>query len=471
MGLDLGSRSTAATDLGTRLALSARHVPAPATRVVEWMAQRQRQQPFHVHRAPFSSLSGWNFLPESGDLGHQSGRFFVVRGLHVTTNHGPVSEWWQPIIHQEDVAILGVLAREIDGVLHFLMQAKMEPGNVNTVQLSPTVQATSSNYSRAHRGAHCRYLEYFTEPGKGRVLVDILQSEQGSWFWGKRNRNIVVEATEDVEPHDDFVWLTLGQIYALLYHENLVNMDTRSALACLPPHLLTTAVTAEEDEFRAAIRRSDVPGDDSAPHSDDQVRSWVVERKAVYTLATEPVALNSVRGWHHDAHDIHHEQRRYFTVHGVDVVASNREVRSWTQPILAPCGLGIVAFVVRRWRGVLQVLARADLRPGYRDVVEVGPTVQCTPGNFTEARRPEYLDLILSSSVRVRYDVLQSEEGGRFYHAVTRHMIVEVAPDFPEPASPDFLWLTIAQLNGLMQSSYQVNIEARSLLLCLRSMY
>src|SRR5690606_3061748 len=77
------------------------------------------------------------------------------------------------------------------------------------------------------------YVEYFTEPGRGRVLVDVLQSEQGAWFHHKRNRNIVLEVTDDVPVHRDFCWLTLGQIHRLLHRPNVVNMDTRTVLGCL----------------------------------------------------------------------------------------------------------------------------------------------------------------------------------------------------------------------------------------------
>jgi oxidase EvaA len=449
--LRLPSRSAPAADLPRRLADSAAYVPRPAADIEEWLARRRERSPFQVVRVPFDRLDGWGFAPGTGDLVQANGRFFSVEGVHVQTDYGHLREWSQPIIHQPDVAILGILAKEIDGVLHFLMQAKMEPGNLNAAQISPTVQATSSNYLRTHKGAPARYVEYFTEPRRGRPLVDILQSEQGSWFRGKRNRNVVMEVTGEVEQHEDFVWLTLGQIHDLLLRPHLVNMDARTVLSCLPA----------------------AGPDDHAPlRPDAEIRSWLTERKAAYTLTTRPVPLDSVPGWRRSADEIFHQDGRYFTVVGVSVRATIREVRSWCQPLLAPRGAGLAAFVVRRVGGVPHLLARADLRPGYRDVVELGPTVQCTPRNYDTAppdRRPAFLDLVLSAEGGVRYDVEQSEEGGRFQRAVTRHLIVEVGEDFPLPTPPDFTWLTAAQLTALTRASYQVNIEARSLLLCLRS--
>jgi hypothetical protein len=443
------------TDLPDRLAVSAAHAPRSAADIAAWLDERRRGNPSTVERVPFADLTGWEFAPDTGDLVHSTGRFFSVHGLRVRTDYGHRPAWEQPIIDQRDVAILGIVAREIDGVLHFLMQAKMEPGNVNTVQLSPTVQATSSNYLRAHKGAASRYVEYFIDRTRGRALVDVLQSEQGSWFVGKRNRNVVVEALGPVEPHDDFIWLTLGEIFALLREPHLVNMDARTVLSCLPTPSPPGA--AGGTSWRTM----------------SEVRSWLTERKAAYALAADYTPLSSVGGWRRTADEIVHDEERYFRVIGVRVSATNREVPGWCQPLLAPCSTGLAAFVMRRVGGIPHVLARADLRPGYRDVVEVGPTVQCTPDNYTGRPAdewPAYLDLVLSRRVRPIYDVMQSEEGGRFHHALTRHLIVEVGGGFPLGTPPDFAWLTLDQLGELARHSYQLDMEARSLLLCLRGL-
>ncbi|MGW3773325.1 NDP-hexose 2,3-dehydratase family protein [Actinomadura verrucosospora] len=474
-GANAGSALRAApseeSELGRRLAASAECRPRPAGDVLEWLDERRRRVPVEVTRIPFARMAGWSFAPGSGDLVHESGRFFTVGGIHARTDYGATPEWRQPIIYQQDVAIVGILAKEIDGVLHFLMQAKIEPGNVNTVQLSPTVQSTSSNYLRAHRGARSRFVEYFTEPGRARVLVDVLQSEQGAWFWAKRNRNVVMEVAGEVEPHEDFAWMTLGQILDLLHHPNVVNMDSRTVLACLLA--AAPSMGARPDDGAAATFAEAYASGGDALLSPVQVRSWLTERKSAYTLTTRAVPLDSVDGWERGAEAVSRPDGRFFSILGVEVHAGNREVSHWCQPLLEPSGIGLAALVVRRINGVRHLLARADLRPGCRDTVELGPTVQCTPENYAEApgdRRPRYLDLVLSRAVQVKYDVVQSEEGGRFRHALTRHLVVEVGGGFPLQPPPDFCWLTVPQAMALARQSYQVNIEARSLLLCLHAM-
>ncbi len=180
--------------------------------VLGWLKAHRIRGGASVKRIPFAELDQWSFAPGTGNLHHHTGRFFTVEGLHSSRPQRP--GWHQPIIMQPDIGILGILAKEFDGVLHFLMQAKFEPGNPNLVQLSPTVQATRSNYTQAHGGSGVKYLEYFLDPDA--ALADVLQSEHGAWFYRKRNRNMIVEVQGDIETDDAFRWFTLGQIRQLL---------------------------------------------------------------------------------------------------------------------------------------------------------------------------------------------------------------------------------------------------------------
>ena len=165
---------------------------------------------------------------------HKSGKFFSIEGIHVKTKTGTVKEWKQPIINQPEVGILGILCQKHEGILYFLLQAKIEPGNINKIQMSPTVQATKSNYSQIHGGKLPQYLDFFLNFKNKKIIVDQLQSEQGARFYKKRNRNIIIEIPDDVniELLNNFCWLTLGQIKRFLIHNNIINMDTRTVLSC-----------------------------------------------------------------------------------------------------------------------------------------------------------------------------------------------------------------------------------------------
>lgn len=196
-----------------------------------WIERRNREVEVQVEEIPFAQMRGWQ-VAEDGSLRHDSGKFFTIQGVHVTEeNHGPVKEWDQPIINQPEVGYLGILTKEIDDCLYFLMQAKIEPGNVNCVQISPTLQATKSNYTQQHKGKKPAYLDYFMHAKPSQILLDQLQSEQGARFLRKRNRNIIIKMDEEVPVLEDFAWMTLEQIKEMLLHNNMVNMDTRTVLA------------------------------------------------------------------------------------------------------------------------------------------------------------------------------------------------------------------------------------------------
>ncbi|MBZ3907944.1 MULTISPECIES: NDP-hexose 2,3-dehydratase family protein [Streptomyces] len=449
---------TAREDTGTarRIARSATAVTGAHLRtedVADWLDGRRRAHRFRVDRIPFADLDGWAFDEVTGNLGHRSGRFFTVEGLHVRTDEEPHPEWHQPIIKQPEVGILGLLVKEFDGVLHFLMQAKMEPGNPNLLQLSPTVQATRSNYTKVHRGADVKYIDHFVRSGRGSVVADVLQSEHGSWFFRKSNRNMIVETVEDVPLDDDFCWLTLGQIGELLHRDNVVNMDSRTVLACAPfPH----------DEAGAL-------------HSDTDLLSWFTAERSRHDVRAERVPLREVRGWHRGESSIDHEDGRHFRVVALGVQAGNREVSRWTQPMFEPHGLGVTAFLTRDIGGVRHVLAHARVEGGFLDTVELGPTVQYTPGNFAHLpgdRRPPFLDLVLTvPAERVRYEAVHSEEGGRFLDAQSRYLLVDADGDPRVPLDPPqgYRWVTPGQLTSLVRHGHYVNVQARTLLACLNS--
>lgn len=63
-----------------------------------------------------------------------------------------------------------------------------------------------------------------------------------------------------------------------------------------------------------------------------------------------------------------------------------------------------------------------------------------------------------------------SEEGGRFFHALNRYLIVETDQDVPRD-HPDHRWMTLHQLSDLLRHSHYVNVQARSLIACLHSLY
>ncbi|MEU8891667.1 NDP-hexose 2,3-dehydratase family protein [Streptomyces sp. NPDC048442] len=432
-----------------------------------WFEGRRRAQECEVESVPLDLLDGWSQEAGTGNLVHRSGKFFSVQGLDVARSGRAVDAWQQPIIVQSEQGVLGVLVKEFDGVPHCLLQAKMEPGNINLVQLSPTVQATRSNYTGVHGGRPVPYLEYFLAP-RGQVVADALQSEQAAWFLAKRNRNMIVRTDEDVPVLDDFCWLSFDQVAELLQSDNVVNMDTRTVLSGAIG--LRRPQGGDPDSFEGALAASWQPGGGQL-HYSATLLDRLERARAGCTLVRRPVALAGLARWSLREGVLRHDEGRHFTVLGVRVAASSREVPGWSQPMIAPCSRGVVAFLAKRVAGTLHLLVQTRVETGALARVELAPTVQCQPSDHGpgaaagRAPYPPFLDVVLEAGPeRIRFDTVQSEEGGRFHHAENRYLLVEAAEDFPLEVPPGYSWMTVRQLIGFVAHGSRLNVEARSLL-------
>lgn len=454
----------------------------PSERFIQWMKEKNEAVHVKIHKIPFAAMRNWHFDDATGNLVHDTGRFFSIEGIHVRTNWGKVPEWEQPIINQPEVGFLGIITRKVNGILYFLMQAKIEPGNLNIVQLSPTLQATRSNYSQVHGGRRPLYLEYFNGEKPVEVLLDQLQSEQGARFLKKRNRNVIVEIpeTESLEMHDNFCWLTLGQIKSLLQHNNLINMDTRTVISGIPfgeypPDVLdfyeTLNFSAGSKPRQTGLLLSMLERDRHL-HNIEQVISWITRKKALYDLEVERIPLREVKKWIIGKADIYHQDRKYFSVMGVNVEIGNREVQSWDQPLIEASQEGIIAFIIKKIDGVYHFLVQAKLEAGNFDIVELAPTVQCLTGNYRKGFNEydvRFLEEVLTAQPeQIWYDTYQSEEGGRFYQEQNRNMIIEAAADFPMEVPDDYMWITLNQMKTFIRFNNYLNIAARSLIAAIR---
>lgn len=432
----------------------------------DWIEKRNREVTVHVEQVPFSKLDKW-YCKDDGSVHHESGRFFSIVGIDVQTDYGINNHWRQPIINQPEVGYLGILTKEIDGVLYCLMQAKIEPGNVNCVQISPTLQATKSNYSRVHSGKSPYYLEYFVNAKPENIILDQLQSEQGARFLRKRNRNIIIKVDEDVEVLPDFRWMTLGQIKELMHYDNLVNMDTRTVLSGLK---ISDYVSPLDDLSGMSEHGKGWLLSSTTNHSYISTRdhlSWLTGLKAKYDLHVAPCAINDMPGWEKNDWEIVRPDGKYFKIIGVNVTISNREVASWCQPLVQPMQEGLCAFIVKKIDGVYHFLVQAKLECGNFDVMELAPTVQMLTGNMRHADSivPDFAEYVINApKEQILIDALQSEEGGRFYHEQNRNLLIEVGDEFPLEVPERYTWMTLNQIYTFLRFNNYLNIQARSIL-------
>lgn len=199
--------------------------------LVDWYYTFVKSCTMKMEKIPLSECEEWSFDEQTGSICHSSGEFFRVEGYRITgTKSREVTKGWdQPFLTQEgfDGGILGLLRKRFDGIPHYLVEAKEEPGNYNIAQISPTVQATFSNLKRAHKGNQTNYSHLFLNPEDHpvTVIMDQWTSEDGGRLFNKRNRSMLIEFDENIDlplVSERFKWVSLHQLKSLVSEENAI---------------------------------------------------------------------------------------------------------------------------------------------------------------------------------------------------------------------------------------------------------
>lgn len=439
---------------------------------VQWIKEQNEAVNVSILKVPFCNLDKWKFDEKNGNLRHETGKFFSIDAIRVNTNWGNTTQWDQPIINQPEIGFLGFIVKEIDGILHFLVQAKIEPGNVNYVQLSPTLQATRSNYQQTHGGKKPLYLEYFQNATKEQILLDQLQSEQGARFLRKRNRNIIIKVDEDIEVFSNFIWLSLGQLKSLMQLDNIVNMDTRTVISGITFGSFSSETIDffnylnKSAEYQTKFLKSALIKD-KALHSIEEIITFMTQIKSVTDLEVKQIPVQDMEGWIVTEDEIKRKDDRFFKIIGVDVEIGNREVVKWSQPMVEPAQEGLCAFVCKETDGVLYFAVQAKLECGNQDIVEFAPTVQTLTGDYKKTPKNSlpFLDYVLNASKeKVYFDTLQSEEGGRFFKEQNRNIIIIAGDEIDDKLPENFIWMSLNQLYVFIKYNNYLNIQARNLI-------
>ena len=348
------------------------------------------------------------------------------------------------------------------------MQAKIEPGNVNCVQISPTIQATKSNFTRVHGGKLPTYFEFFEHSGKYEIIYDQIQSEQATRFYKKRNRNIIMIVNEDFEIYPNFRWMTLGQIKKLMEVDNLVNMDTRTVLSGIP---IVTQQLSDGQKQELSSYFTDNSLFNSMFYSDPQntipqIFHRINNYKMFRDVKLATVPLGQLVDWKVDEYGITCKKQADFMVRYYDIEISGREVQHWTQPLFKAIGMATFGLISRADNGKREFLVRIKPEIGSFDKVELGPTVQWESSHYL------YNDNSVEKEFRKKLEknegilnkVVLSEEGGRFYHEQNNNIILEVTTEDLPKIPDDYIWADYATLNYLVQVNNCLNIQLRNLL-------
>lgn len=434
--------------------------------LLAWVEERNKTVQVEIHKNQLSDSDTWFYDTEEGCIRNQNRSFFKIAGYCQTSPGGTVLT--QPIILQEEIGYLGIICKELDGVMHFLMQAKIEPGNVNKIQISPTIQATKSNFTQQHGGGRPPYLDYFIHAERYEVIVDQIQSEQSSRFYKKRNRNILIRVDEEIPLLPSHRWMTLGQIKRFMREDNLVNMDTRTVLSCIPFAALQLSPLellelSEGFQDKALFRSVFVgEGENKLP----QVYQYINSQKMFLQPQNKLIPLRELEDWVWSENELFCKYPYPFKVIFCDITIEGREVKHWTQPLFEANGIATFGLVCCEDRGILKFLVKAMPEVGCFDGIELGPTIQREAVAISQAedRVSQFFMERLRQGKGIVFDHLLSEEGGRFYHEQNRNVLMRVGIDELPVLPEGYFLLDYRTLNEMVQINNTLNIQLRNLL-------
>lgn len=434
--------------------------------ILEWIDQKNSDIRVSIQKVKYDYAGDdWHYDKKFGGILNKNGTFFQIKGIQRIEGEKIIQE--QPIIIQNEIGYLGIIGKEIDGVLYFLMQAKVEPGNINKIQISPTIQATKSNFMQAHGGKVPAYLEYFSNKKNYEIIVDQIQSEQSSRFLGKRNRNIIIVIDDEIEVSDSHKWMTLGQIKQLMKYDNLVNMDTRTVISCIPFALRDysykelshiKSLFTNEAFFNSIFFGN--PGWEI-----NRLYQYINEVKMLDKSKIKLVDLYSLKDWKfNDKGEFYNDEGEFRLVY-CNIEIEGREVKNWEQPLFEADGESIIGLIYCDEDGYRKYLIQTKSEVGCFDKIEVGPSVQLGP----REREKNAVENLFINNIKnnrgIIFDGLFSEEGGRFYQEQNRNIIMEInRKDIPDQLPDGYFWADYHTLNILIQFNNCLNIQLRNIL-------
>ena len=378
-----------------------------------------------VKQIGLSNLDNWKFNID-GTFGHSSGKFFSIAAVEHRNETSM-------ILLQPEIGLLCNFMTIVDKTAYFLIQFKEEPGNINKIQMSPTIQATKSNYSKVHGGNLPNYWEEFIENEPTSSLLSFDLPEQGTRYWQKFNNNKIV-LTPLLKEKNNYKWLTLGQILKFKKFSNSVNSCLRSSLSLVYDFYLndvdkknTSSVVSHLCNLKKHNNKSSLSKDVKKFYQEDS-----------------------------DSLKFDNPNDR-FEIVGVEVFSKSREILKWTQPLIKELS-GQQYFLLSFYKNKERYFIwSVDREAGFEFGFNLGPSLKniSYENSFHDK-------IILFKEMNIKEKFIMSEEGGRFLNFEVEHILSEINEVQTNSENYDYLVLNEYETNELNKLGY-LSMEARSL--------
>jgi oxidase EvaA len=372
--------------------------------VTHWLQEYKKNLEYVHEEISFSDSDQWYWDGAGCALRHKTGKFYSIAGFSKGLEK-------RPMIDQPEVGTQGFVIYKEAGEVYILAQARTEPGNLNIVELGPSIQATWSNYSRAHKGRKTIFLDLFHDENAPNRMADCVLPELGTYFFRKYNRNVIVEVKDPAGFESErFKWISLTTMSQLFDVDHVINNDARLVYGLLMAKL-HEAQQSETDADVAACQ---------------EMLETLRDRQSSWNDDVERVDLKSLDDWQITEDKIKPKEEGDYEVLQLRVNASDREVCQWDQPLVHTLHKGLVALILRKVQGQWQMMLEYKEELGNEFGYLMGPSATIANPD-TLSTNAELSSLFSQPDKEILATHSCSEEGGRFFECTNEYQLIDVS--------------------------------------------
>jgi oxidase EvaA len=390
------------------------------------------QSGFQLEKVKLCDQNQWSVT--GGVLSHFSSGFFQVAGA---INRATREE--HLVLFQPQGALTGLVLFKDGSEAYVLLQARIEPGNSSIGQYGPTIQSTPGNYLQMHGGKKPSYLELFTRYNPDvNAIGNTIQLDLGKRYFQKNKVHSYLQVSRLIETEENMIWVPLRVISQMLGEDNFLNADLRSLISVFDWDLF--AGSHVDSRSRVAI---DACKDDGALFSANLTGNdeWML------------TGIDRLKGWEIGDSGVVDVSGAGTWVDLFRTSCGTREVSEWSQPLLRCVGRGIVVLLMRKVNDRHEFLV--SIRPEFGITGQYAVQPSCVI--YPEENR-ENESGWLGCGKRVT-QMIQSEEGGRFYKNETIYQVILVEDDVN--IDSDQRWVSVDTLKSVLKASNRGSFQLR----------
>jgi len=314
---------------------------------------------------------------------------------------------------------------------------------VNNVQLSPTVQATRSNYLRKHGGKKTNYLEFFTKKRSGTTVLNKTKlSEQGTRYFEKFNKNILIDIKKKkLNKYSNYIWVNKQNLIQAVKKKNFLNMDTISV-------------------FSNSIKRNRI---DNPKNNIKKILKKLIYFKRKNKISKKKIFFKDLKNWVLSKNKIFDSKKLFFSILALKINTNSREVKKWHQPIISDHSMSFNGFFLKKINNTNHYLLQMVQEQGF-NLPKFTSTVCIKNFSKKNIYSKNYISRF-NDKKNFKMDIINSDEGGRFYRNEIRNVICEIKINQKFNLKSNYIWASHNQIIDLIRRNL-LSIEARNLFAC-----